>query len=815
LIVLLLFGGGPLGLPEGATAEEPQRQPRITAVTVDPPAVTLLGPQAEFRLLVDGTTGDGRVVDMTGVAQFRSLAPQIADVSPQGVVRAIADGQGPVQVSAAGYTAVVEVTVAGSSGPREFNFERDVVPILSRFGCNSAACHGKAEGQNGFKLSVFGFDPRADYDAIIKEARGRRVSLASPDQSLLLRKAAGLQPHGGGFRIPIGSAHFETLRGWIAAGVPVGRAEDPQVVSIQLVPARRLLELGGQQRLRVVASDSRGRQFDVTPLARFQSNNEGLATVDESGLVTAGQSPGQAAIMASYAGATAVFRALIPRPHQPGSQAAMAPAAPVNFIDELVLKNLQELNLVPSESCDDATFLRRASLDIIGMLPTVDQARQFLADTRRDKRARLVDELLARPEYADYWAMRWADVLRVDRQKLGAKQAYAYYAWIRDGLANNKPLDQMAREILLAEGPLTEAPQAAFYLVHGRPGDTASMFSQVFLGVRIACAECHHHPFDRWSQDDYLGMAGLFAQVGLKKTPRGDVLQTAGEPQLTHPRTGQVVPPHALGQSPPAALPAGDRRQRVADWLLHKDNPWFAKSLVNRTWAHFLGRGLIEPVDDIRDTNPPTNEALLTALAADFAGAGYDLHHLIRTITASQTYQRSSAPNDTNLRDEQNYSRALLKRLPAEVLLDNVCQVTGVPEKFDGVPAGYRAVQLWDSRVPHYFLRLFGRPVRETACECERSSEASVAQVLHLLNSPEIEAKIAHRGGRIARWARETSDDGQLVEELYLLFYSRYPNQGERAAGVAHMAKLPAHRQQAAEDLAWSLLNSLEFVFNH
>jgi hypothetical protein len=783
----------------------------VVEVSATPTAIRLSGPNASSSILVHGKTPDGRLVDLTADAQVRSLHPQVARVRG-GLVRAVADGSGEVVVEAAGRKLTIPVLVEGSDQPRRFNFENDIVPLLSRFGCNSSGCHGKAEGQNGFKLSVFGFDPAADFAALTKESRGRRVYPPAPEHSLLLAKMSGQVPHGGGLRIPRGSDEYETVRTWIAAGTPFGSAADPRVVSIRVEPQERLLAMRGRQQLRVVARYSDGREADVTAHAKFQSNNEGLASVSATGLVTAGDVPGDVAVMASFMNAVDVFRALVPRSER------IDPYPPVpenNFIDKLVFAKLRKLNIVPSELCDDATYLRRVYLDVIGTLPTAEEARRFLDDKRPDRRGRLVNELLERPEFADYGALKWADLLRVDRQALGHKRAYAYYKWIRDSLAANKPYDQFVREILTAEGPLEENGPANFYKVVPKPGEAASTLSQVFLGVRIACAECHHHPFDRWSQTDYYGMQAFFAPLGLRSTKQGDVLLAAGDPPTRHPRTGETVFAHALGTATPAASPPSDRRLALADWMTDPENPWLARNLANRTWAHFLGRGLVEPVDDVRATNPPANPELLDALTRYLVENKYDVRKLIRVITASRVYQLSSRPNPTNERDEQNYSRALFRRIDAEVLLDMVCQTTGVGEKFPGVPAGYRAIQLWDSKVPHYFLKLFGRPVRASACECERNHEPNVSQVLHILNSPEIQAKLSHEGGYVARSVKQKAEDGPLVEELYLTFYSRFPTEKERAAAVEYLRKHADVRRQAAEDLAWSMLNSLEFVFNH
>ncbi len=551
----------------------------------------------------------------------------------------------------------------------------------------------------------------------------------------------------------------------------------------------------------------------MTAHARFQSNNEGLAAVQANGLVIAGDVPGEAAIMVGYMNAVDVFRAVVPRG---GAPVADAPGPPENnFIDRLVWQKLRKLNVLPSELGDDAEYLRRVYIDVIGTLPTPDEARRFLADKRPDRRARLVDELLERPEFADYWALQWADLLRVDRGTLGPKRAYSYYKWIRDAIAANQPLDQFARAVLTAEGPLTDSAPANFYRVVTKPGEASSTLAQVFLGIRIACAECHHHPFDRWSQTDYYGMQAFFTGVGVRQSPRGESVSSEGGGASRHPRTGEEVLAHALGEAAPAAKPVGDPRVHLADWLTRPDNPWFARNLANRVWAHFLGRGLVEPVDDFRATNPPSNPELLDALAKHLIENKYDLRSLIRVITASRVYQLSSAPNATNERDEQNYSRALLKRVPAEVLLDMVSQTTGVLERFPNAPPGTKAVQLWDSKVAHYFLRTFGRPERVTACECERNAEPSVAQVLHLLNAPEVQAKLSHEGGYVAKLMRRHTADAPLVEDLYLTFYSRPPTDKERKAAIAFLEKRKDRRRQAVEDLAWSLLNSLEFVFNH
>ena len=567
------------------------------------------------------------------------------------------------------------------------------------------------------------------------------------------------------------------------------------------------------QQLQVTASFSDGQKADVTHLAKFQTNSEALATVDDFGLVTTGDSPGEAAIMASYLGQVDVFRAIVPQP-QPDSGSSFPQQPVLNFIDGLVDDKLRKLNIHPAGLCSDSDFLRRAFLDIIGTLPTATEAREFLAATSPNKREELVDSLLHREEYADFQALKWSDVLRVDRLTLGHKQAYTYYRWIRQAFARNRPFDEFARDIITATGSLSKNPAANLYKVAKKPGEAASTISQVFMGVRIECAQCHHHPFDQWSQRDYYGMEAFFTQVNFKSTPSGQVLLPNRATTTRHPRTGDVVQAHALLQEEPGETPDGDRRRLFASWLTAADNKWFARNIVNRIWAQLTGRGIVSPVDDFRLTNPPTNPELLDALATHFVESGFDLHQLIQTITASRTYQLTTTPSAMNEQDEQNYSRALFKRLDAEVRFDMICQVTGSAEKFDGVPAGSRAIELWDSQVPHYFLSLFGRPVRATACECERATQPSVGQVLHVLNSPQIHEKLSSDAGKPAILEASITDDEKLIEEIYLMFYSRFPTTDEQVSVSRYLANAD-NRRKAVEDIAWSLMNTVEFLFNH
>ena len=706
---------------------------------------------------------------------------------------------------------LASVATADPASPRPFHFENDITPILTRFQCNTSGCHGSAEGQNGFKLSVFGFDAPADYNALVKESRGRRVQFSAVENSLLLRKASGSMPHGGGSRLKIGSKEYEMLRAWLRAGAPFGDPAAPRIVRLTIAPTERQMAMSAKQSLRVTARFSDGYETDVTAWAKFQTNNDSVAAVSEDGVVTAGTVPGEVAVMASYLNNVVAFRALVPRT----DKVAFPKLDESNLIDKHVNARLRKLNLLPSPPADDATFLRRVYLDVIGTLPTLAEAKAFLADDRPDKRALLVDRLLDRPEYADAQALHWADVLRIDRDSLGPKRAQAFHRWLTRSFAMNKPFDRFVREIVLAEGNLDEVAPANFYKAIAKPNEMASSIAQDFLGVRIACAQCHHHPYDRWSQDDYYGMVGFFAPLTVRKTERGDVLEAVGDPVTKNPRTSLTVFTHALATPMPDADPTGDRRAAFADWLTADANPWFAKNLANRLWSHYFGRGIVEPVDDLRATNPPTNPELLDALTREVKSFRYDLKKIVRLIVTSQAYQRSSQPLPENEIDDTNFSRALFRRIPAEVLLDSVSQATGVEERFPQMPTGARAVQLWDNKTQHYFLKLFGRPQRTSSCSCERNIEPSVAQVLHLFNSPEIQEKLAHDRGTVAKLVARRPGDAELVDDMYLTILSRSPTGRERDIAVSHLANHASERRQAAEDLAWSLLNSLEFVFNH
>jgi Protein of unknown function (DUF1549)/Protein of unknown function (DUF1553) len=794
-------------------------------IIADPLSLVLSGPNSRQHLLIHEKLPDGSLVDQTRSATYTPLNAKTVSVASNGLVRGLSDGQTTIRVEARGRVLTVPVKVTGVAQIRSYHFENDIVPLLGRFGCNSSGCHGKAEGQNGFKLSVFGFDPAADYVALLKEARGRRVMPSAPERSLILTKPSGQVAHGGGLRIPANSEAYEMLRGWIAAGAPMGDANAPRVESIRIEPPERVLALHSSQQLRVMARYTDGRNIDVTTLARFQTNNDVVAVVGSDGWVQSTDVPGEAAIMAAFMNEVASFRVMVPR-----VKSGEFPKLKVNnFIDTLVDAKLKKLNINPSEGIDDYTFIRRVFLDIIGTLPTPDETRKFIKDAAADKRAKLVDALLDRSEYADLWALKWSDLLRVERGTLGHKRAYAYYRWIRESFETNKGFDSFVRELLTAEGPIDEVPAANFYRVANKPGDAANSITQVFMGIRIACAECHHHPYDRWGQDDYFRMSAFFSPISMSKVAGVDALMANADSLARNPRTGQSltasplgvrVPSfsasvHLLGVKQLASDGKGDQRRLLAEWLVSPRNPWFARNLVNRNWSEFFGRGIVDPVDDVRATNPPSNPELLDALAKHFDDINYDLKKLIKTIVLSRTYQTSSKPNDTNMKDEQNFSRSLFRKPDGEVVHDMITQTLGVPEKFEGMPLGTRAIQLWDNKVKNYFLKTLGRPSRTTVCECERASEPNLSAVLHVLNSDNLSAKLQHENGMVARFARQFNDDEALIEEMYLLFFSRPPRAEEKPPVLDYLKKIGAgNRRRAIEDIAWAFVNTKEFMFN-
>jgi hypothetical protein len=786
-----------------------------TSLAVTPAQFDLAGMHEGRQLIVTGEDAAHRQRDLTHVAQYQAEPPGIVRVTAQGYVRPAGRGEATITVHAAGQSQAVRITVRDFDASRPLNFANDIVPLLTRHGCNAGGCHGKASGQNGFKLSLFGFDPEFDHNAIVKEARGRRVFPAAPDSSLLLLKASAQVPHGGGRRLPPDSEAHQTLRRWIVQGTPASNQETPTLKRLEIVPAQRVLGRQGRQQLAVLALYSDGWVRDVTRQAQFQSNEIAVAAVDDDGLVRTLDLAGEATIMARYQGQVSVFRATVPL----GKEIAAYPEFPTaNYIDELALAKWKKLGIVPSGLCTDGEFIRRVTLDLCGKLPAPEDVRASLADDRPDKRARLIDRCLEDKDYAAFFAMRWGSILR-NAQLAGAEQAaYAFHEWLKDMIGRNRPYDEFVRGIVAAAGEWQEAPAVNWYWqmrddqLHQPVADTA----QLFLGLRLQCAKCHHHPYERWSQDDYYGLAGFFARLGRKSFGEpppyyAERRRTTGE---VNPRTGKPIEPKLLDGPVLDIPPEEDPRHRLVDWMARPDNPFFARALCNRMWGHLLGRGLVDPVDDMRETNPPSNPELLDALAQDFIKHKFDVKHLLRTICNSRTYQLSSEPNDYNRHDRQNHARYYGKRLIAEVFLDAVDQVCGTRTQFSKMSRQARAVDLPHEGFGSYFLDVFDRPPRSSACECARSSGASLSQVLHLANSPEVENKIAEDNGRIAKLVRAKVPAEKVIEELYLAALARLPSPDERRQALDHLAKQKDVRR-GLEDLLWALLNSREFMFNH
>jgi hypothetical protein len=696
-------------------------------------------------------------------------------------------------------------------------FERDIQPILTRAGCNAGACHGKARGQNGFALSLLGFDADFDFDAIVKDARGRRLFTANQEYSLFLRKASGEVPHGGGKKLPKGSKGYAAVKQWLDAGMPRTPKSAATLTSISVSPTQIEATFGLERPLQVFAHYSDGSREDVTSLAAYQSNESGYATVDADGRVKVGPLPGEAAITARFANQFAVCRVLIPRP---GAKTTFALASKQPIIDGPIADKWNQLNLSPSPGASDSSFHRRAYLDIIGRLPTPDETRAFLRDAHANKREQLIDRLLARPEYGDFWANKWADLLRPNPYHVGIKATLNYDAWIREQFHRNVPYDQFVRELLTSQGSTFENGATVFYRNRREPAELATMVSQLFLGVRLDCAKCHQHPSERWSQKDFYSFAAYFSRIGRKGVGISAPISGGEETvfvqksgQVKHPLTAEVLPPTPLLGSPTAIDEDTDPRAKLVEWMTSDANPFFARAIANRVWADLMGRGLVEPVDDLRDTNPPTNPELLSALAASVRKDGYDLKKLIRTIATSSAYALSSVPHEGNVVDSRNYSRHYRQRLRAEVLLDAVCDVTGVPEKFDAMPPGSRAMQAWTVRFDSKFLDSFGRPDPNQDPPCERTTDTTVVQALHLMNSPTLSAKITSENGRAAKLAASKMSNAEIVEELYLLAYCRLPTEIELAACLARFDKKDMKRRTATEDLMWALLNTPEFTF--
>jgi hypothetical protein len=843
----------PFGLAIVSTGASPEAGETLAIL---PNKIVLQGPKARQAIVVERQSHGRSIGQATEGVAFESSNPKLVRVSNSVAIPA-GDGKAMIRARWKGLTAQIEVTVEQQKIDEPWSFRNHVQAVLTKAGCNSGACHGAAAGKNGFRLSLRGYDPPADFLAITRQAGGRRIVPSDPGRSLVLLKPSGAIPHKGGLRFKVDSREYRVLAEWIAAGQPAPADSDPRIERLEIVPEDLTLKKGDQQQMLILAHFSDGHTEDVTSWAKFTSTNQTVCQVDDLGKVKV-TGNGEGSISAWYLSKTVLGTVQVPYDTRLPAD-TFAKADRRNSIDDLVLAKLERLNIPPSPTCSDAEYLRRASLDTIGLLPTADEARAFLADRRADKRVRLADRLLMRPEFVDYWSSKWSDLLLVSAARLRPSGVQAFSKWIRKRVAENEPWDRFVREIVTARGSTKENGSANFYAMHEDPQEMAETVSMAFLGMSIQCAHCHDHPLEKWTNDDYYGMANLFARVRGKDGDDGRTIFVADNGELIQPRTGRPQQPRPLDARPVSFDSAADRRGVLADWLTDPKNPYFSRSIVNRVWANFMGRGLVEAVDDMRLTNPASNAPLLTALADDLAHTGYDLKSLMRKILTSATYQRDSATQPGNEGDERFYSRFYPRRLKAEVLLDALSQVTDSPTAFKGQPAGTRALELADSEADSYFLGVFGRPERLITCECERSNEPSMSQVLHLTNGNTLNAKIEASGNRIDQLL--ATDDGAIVEDLYLAALSRYPTPAERQKLSAVLAqveegdRLPAladlrqriattqtlkdpaartksladiekrireipaesvrARRKAIEDLYWSVLSSNEFLFNH
>ena len=777
-----------------------------------PARFTLQGPRSQQQLVCTGSFAAEEFRDLTGHVTYETSDPAVVSVEGT-IAKPVGNGTAVVTARLGGLTATAEVEVSEFGVADPISFKTEMLAALTKAGCNMGACHGSPSGKGGFRLSLRGYDPPLDLLTLRTEFYGRRVNVMRPDESLLLKKPLMQVAHGGGRRLFEGDpAHF-VLREWIAEGMQVDDPAEPDLLRIEVYPSKRVFrQEGDRQQLVVQGYFADGSVRDLTALTVFSSSSESVASVSDSGLVEK-VGRGETAVLARYLDKMATSD--ITFLEEVEGFAWKEPEAD-NFVDRLVNAKLLQLQIPPADLCSDEEFLRRAYLDAIGRLPHLDETEAFLNDPGEDKRQRLVDRLLDSTDHAAFWTLKWADVLRVNKGKLKTAGVYKFNRWIYEGVLNDLPMDEFARQLLTATGSVYENPASNYWRASREPTDAVETTAQLFLGIRIQCAKCHNHPFERWTQDNYYGVAAAFARVGRKagRTPDEEIIFVKDSGEVTQPRTGQTMPVHLLLEGD-VEVPAGeDRREVFAEWLTSPENPFFARSTVNRVWGHLLGRGIVDPVDDFRDSNPPSNAPLLDELARQFVAHGYSRKWLIRTIMSSRTYQRSARTSPLNRDDELYFSHATTRMLSAEQLLDAICVVTDVPETFPGVPAGTPASQLPEPPADHYFLKIFGQPQREMACECERSSESNLSQALQMINGPTVHNKLRDDKGRIARMITEGKSDEQIVTALYLTALARYPVTEELAAARRHVESSD-DRRQALEDVGWAVLNSKEFLFQH
>ena len=794
------------------------------SLAIFPDTVTLLGPQASQQLVVQATLASGYENDVTSQATITAANPSVVKVD-NGVLRPLSDGSTKVQAELSGVKTAITVEVRDFLKPFVPSFLNDVQPVLTKAGCNSGACHGSEAGKNGFKLSLRGYDPEFDHAMLTRQANGRRVARWAPERSLMLRKPTLTLPHQGGKRFAADSPEFRILAEWIANGAQAPTASEPVIESLSVFPEQAWLTPGAEQQILVQANYSDGAKRDVTRRVKFSSTDSGVATVNDLGHVKM-QGSGEAAITVWYSSKVVFARVGVAFDHEIDPK-VYSEAPQTNYIDELVLEKLQALHIEPSQGISDQEFLRRAYLDAMGVLPMPDEVERFAASTAPDKREKLIEAILEREEFVDYWAYKWSDLLLVSSRDLAPSAMWSYYRWIRDSVEKNKPWDRFVREILTSTGNSRQNGALNYYQLHRNTIDLAENVTLAFMGLRITCARCHNHPLEKWTQNDYYQFANLLSRISQKNgTEPGDVVvyrSPAGE--INHPKLGKPLPPRPLDGEPLDLTGEKDRRRHLADWLTSPDNPAFARAVVNKIWANFMGRGVVDPVDDMRATNPASNEKLLAALTEDFVEHGFDVKHLVRRIMNSATYQRSSRTNETNANDDKYYSHYIVRRLPAEVVLDAISQVARVPTRFSGYPEGTRALQLPDTQVNSFFLEVFGRPPRINVDAAEREHAPTIKQALHVINGDTLNEMLRADDGAIDMFLKLGLSNKKILEHLYLSALSRYPTGRENEAllDVLEEAERETsadplerdHRRKPLEDLMWAMLTGKEFLFNH
>ena len=784
-----------------------------------PSALTLAGPEARHQLLAEASVS-GHEEDWTRQAKWSSSNPAIVVIDQTGLVQPLADGVVRVTAESAGRSASAEITVTGHQVPFTWNFRNHVIPVLTKAGCNQGACHGALAGKNGFKLTLRGYDPEVDYDTLTRQSAGRRVSLSQPAHSLMLLKPTMAVPHGGGKRFDTNSLEYRVIAEWIAAGAPAPADSDATVTGLEVYPASATLKPAAEQQLVVRARYSTGETKDVTRWVKFSSSDEGVASVDDFGHVKMNGS-GEAAITLYYSSRVLYSRLSVPN-QTPVDPAIYITARRNNYIDDLVLAKLKKLGLAPSAPATDAAFLRRVYLDSMGVLPTAEEVENFLGSKDPEKRTKLIESLFTRSDFIDYWAYKYSDLLLVSSKKLRPNAMWAFYNWIRNSVKENKPWDQFTREIFTGTGDTLQNGALNYFVLHKDPIDLTENVTLAFMGQRLTCARCHNHPLEKWTQKQYFQMANMFSRVGLKNgsEPGDTVVFAKASGDINHPRLLKPLAPTPLDGTSMSLDSTEDRRLPFAAWLTSPKNDMFARAIVNRIWGNFFGRGIVDAVDDLRATNPASNEELLAALTKDFVAHKFDTQYLMRVMLNSATYQLSSDANATNQTDNRYFSKYIVKRLPAEVLLDAMSQVTGVPTAFANYPKGFRAMQLPDVQVKSDFLAAFGRPPRILCDAAERSVEPSIAQALHVINGDTLNKKLSAPDGFAALSLKLGLSNARLLETLYLSAYSRYPSETERvsilgALNGASVAPSAATRQKQIEDMMWALLTSKEFMFNY